>query len=150
MHNDPRSRTAASPHSLLKPLKNQLPKCTKAPNPGAFVFLIRFFCFNTLKPGTPPAVTLTGDSIHHPFRGPWYRQAGDSPLYTGLIPQRDEPTLLGSLVQAGRGFPLYTGPTLTAKSTRFGNPDTGRSGLPAFTPIAEVFSPALIKLRTFG
>ena len=82
----------------------------------------QLFCFNILKPGTPPAIPLTGDSIHHPFRGPWYRQAGDSPLYTGRTPQRDASTLLGSLVQAGRGFPLYTGPTRIAKSAPFWEP----------------------------
>ena len=49
----------------------------------------------------------------NPFREPWYRQAGDSLFYTGLI-------------------------TLTATSpTRFGNLGTGRPGIPSFIPPAD-------------
>jgi len=58
-----------------------------------------------------------------PFWDPWYRQAG------------------GSLFTPGRR---------DTRAQAFGNPDTGRSGIPAFTPPAEVFSSALIKLWTFG
>ncbi len=102
------------------------------------------------------------------FWEPWYRQAGDSFFYTGLITlTATSPPVLGTLVQAGRGFPLlhrahhahsdepnpfwgpwyrqagdslfYTGLiTLTATSpTRFGDLGTGRPGIPSFIPPAD-------------
>jgi len=67
------------------------------------------------------------DSVAHGrpgFRGPWYRQAGESPLlFTGVLassrraprgahaeprhPPRRATTLQGALVQAGRGIPSF-------------------------------------------
>jgi hypothetical protein len=114
------------------PEKTENPKLQKHESPELRGFHASWdiFCFRILKTGTPPAISLTGDSIHHPFRGPWYRQAGDSPLYTGRRSPRDAPTLLGSLVQAGRGFPLYSGPTPTAKSTFLGTLIQAGQGFP--------------------
>lgn len=119
----------------------------ESPESRGFRVSVQLFCFNRLKPGTHPAIPLTGDSFHHPFRGPWYRQAGDSPLYTGLAPLRDAPTLLGSLVQAGRGFPLYTGLTLLAKSSLLGALIQAGQGFPLLLlPEMDLQPPAVIDL----
>jgi hypothetical protein len=141
MHNDPRSRTAASPHSLLKPLKNQLPKYTKAPNSGAFAFLISFFVsadenlarplqylsqvirfttrFGDLGTGRPGIPLFTSGSHRNatspPFWDPWYRQAGGS-LFTADRRSQRSPPVLGTLIQAGQGFPLlHRQPRLAAR-----------------------------------
>jgi hypothetical protein len=91
-------------------------------------------CFILLKPGTPPAIVHSVIQFTTRFRGPWYRQAGDSPLYIGLTPhwRRAQP-VLGPLIQAGQGFLLYTGTcTQCASPCRFGNLGTGRPGIPSF------------------
>ena len=112
MHHEPQSRTTTDPKPRLHLQKNPYRKNTKAPNHGAFSAVYAAFCFNLLKTGMPPAIVHSVIRFTTQFRGPWYRQAGDSPLYTGLIPQlRRAHPVLGSLVQAGRGFPLYTGLT---------------------------------------
>jgi len=107
MHNDPRSRTAASPHSFLKKPKTPLSKNMKAPNSGAFVFLISFFVsanenlarplqyllqvirfttrfgdLGTGRPGIPLFIPgAHRNAMRPPFWDPWYRQAGGS-LFT--------------------------------------------------------------------
>ena len=132
MHNDPRSRTAASPQ--LNPENADKPVFIniKAPNFGALMSLISFFVsanenlarplqyllqvirfttrFGDLGTGRPGIPLFTPGADRHamrpPFWDPWYRQAGGS-LFT---PDR----------------------RVTRSPPRFGNPDTGRSGIPAF------------------
>ena len=65
----------------------------------------------TGRPGIPsftPGRVATIATQLPPFWEPWYRQAGDSLFYIGTCddPRHTTPTLLGTLVQAGRGFPL--------------------------------------------
>ncbi len=67
-----------------------------------------------------------------PFWGPWYRQAGDSLFTPGSRRNARAHPVLGTLVQAGRGFPLYTRLTpQCASPSRFGDLGTGRPGIPS-------------------
>ena len=132
MHNDPRSRTAASPHSPRKTLENPFFTTTKAPNYGAFVFPISFFVSTGENLARPLQYLLQVIRFTTRFGDLGTGRPGN-PLFTpGSQRQRAEPTLLGSLVQAGRGFPLYTGrERRCASPRRFGASDTGRSGVPS-------------------
>ena len=87
------------------------------------------------KAGTCPAVIPVQPSFGDLDTG-----RSGLPFFTpGLTPliATSPKTLLGTLVQAGRDFPSLTPglTSLTATSPNaFGDPGTGRSGLPFFTP----------------
>ena len=94
--------TRAEHHALATNVQNNRKNLMKATGHGA--------CREITKIGTPPAIVRITQ-----FRGPWYRQAGDSPLS------------LGALVQAGRELPSF-----------FGDSGTGRPDHPLFTSGALV------------
>ena len=131
MHHDPRSRIATSPRSRLKKLQASQAVPAKAPNSGAFVFLFKLFVtadvnlarplqypsqvirfttrFGDLGTGRPGIPLFTPGArciaMRPPFWDPWYRQAGGS-LFTPDRRSQRSPPLLGTLIQAGQGFPL--------------------------------------------
>ena len=83
-----------------------------------------------------------------PVWGPWYRQAGDS----FFIPDRrcKRGPAFGNPDTGRSGIPSLHRTDAASEVQPFGNPDTGRSGIPAFTPQAVPLSLASIKPRALG
>ena len=124
MHGEPQLRMPREPQPIGKTREKQPIQKKKPRNTGLFASsadFLRQAIKNWHAPCNNPITTQ--------FRGPWYRQAGDSPFYTGLI----EPTVLGALIQAGQGFPsLHPGLCAERAPSRFGDLGTGRPGIPSF------------------
>src|SRR5450830_1489444 len=98
---------------------------------------------DTGRSGTPLLYTGThtahSDESQNAFGNPGTGRPG-IPFFTpGLIPltATSSKTLLGTLIQAGQEFPSLHQDSYRSQRrapNAFGNPDTGRSGIPFFTP----------------
>ncbi len=71
---------------------------------------------------------------HYPVSGTLVQAGRGFPILYGL----SEPTVLGALIQAGQGFPsLHPGPCAKRQPSRFGDLGTGRPGIPSFIALGD-------------
>ena len=158
MHREPQSRTTTDSNPRLHSQSNPYRKNTKAPNSGAFSASKRFFVSTLLKPGTPPAITLSVNQFTYPVSGTLVQAGRGFPsLHRAHTAPATSPAVLGPLIQAGQGFLLYTRLTPhSRRASRFGNLGTGRPGIPSFiapgdgSPAASGHRPRYRPIRPAG
>ena len=144
-------------------VRNRTPvKKTRKPRVAGLSALPCGFLYQLVKTWHAPCNSPFSDSVHYPVSGTLVQAGRGFPSFTsGSHRTSDEPCsfgaldtgrsgvpslhrahnalamsppVLGSLVQAGRGFLLYTGPTLQAKSSLLGTLIQAGQGFPLLHP----------------
>ncbi len=138
MHPDPQPRRANRLPCAGQPPEFH-PRKRKSPGFRGFQLLSQLFCFKRRKPGTRPALTLSGDSIHPPGFGDLGTGRPGIPLFN---PDPHRPCVgscrFGALDTGRSGVPsLRRARRPCDRPAPFGNLGTGRPGIPSFIALAS-------------